>query len=771
MVKNVAIIGANKDALKLLPFLNEDKSTNIVAIIDLNPQAMLYKLKELGYKLDPELDIKEVNVLNNIHDITNIDIIVDTLEDYRSKKILDFPQFKATEKLGTLSAKLLWKVRTSNSTEQSSQSTQENLLTSLHDIVEAVKLTNDRRELLNVLLNLATESTRAERGSIMLIDKSDNTLRVETAKGIEEEVARKIQVPLGKGISGKVALSGKAMLISGKADSETFINLRERSDVKSALCVPLKTNNEIIGVINVNSSASTHAFTNVDLKYLTTLSGFAADVIQRSSEFEEMKIDASKFSFWKDIESIMGDQIKFEKKLIDLSRKLTKIIPSMTCYIYIYDKDRKTVHLKASSIKNTHGMGPMSIGFNDGIEGSVLQSLEPCVMVDRNTSGNIRRTHITIPMIAKDKTLIGLFVGHIISATGLNSYQENFINEMIPLIAEKIHELKIKEEETDYSQRMIAVDEMGLAIISIKDLKRAAEVSATAAAQILSAEAVSVRFRNHTHNFHLASSYGFELDDILKEHFLPLEKEAIQETLRKKDNVLRDFSEEASPHIRGIITCPIIVHGNVAGTLSVLNKVSMDSFYPSGFSSHDMEILNRLVSYLTKVLTNKEEEQRRTKTKEESIDNIIEPSGFHDTEPAMIPLNDFNKKTDDEISRSKRFNKKLVLASIKIGKADFAEKFIGFTKSKIRTFDTITMLDKTTVGILFPESDEKIIRVLETLIDAASLYDFSDDIFFGYSVYPTDGEDFESLLSKANANANVRYITPTAAPNEGKSTA
>lgn len=760
MVKNVAIIGANKDALKLLPFLRADKTTNIVAIIDLNPQAMLYKLKELGYKLNPELKIKEVNILNNIHDITNIDIIIDTQEDYRSKKILDFPQFKNTEKLGTLSAKLLWKVRTSDSSGQSNQTVQENLLTSMHDIVEAVKLTNDRRELLNVLLNLATESTRAERGSIMLIDKTDNTLKVETAKGIEEEIARKIQVKLGEGISGKVALSGEAMLISGKADSEKFNSLRERSDIKSALCVPLKAGLEIIGVINVNSSASTHAFTDSDLKYLTTLSGFAADVIQRSSEFEEMKIDASKFSFWKDIETIMNDTIKFERKLTALARKFTKIIPSMTCYIYSYDRDRKTAYLKASSIKNTHGMGPISIGFNDGIEGSVLQSLEPCIMVDRNFNGKMKRVHMTIPMISKDKTLIGLFVGHIISPTGINSYQENFINEMIPLIAEKIHELKQKEEEIDYSQKMIAVDEMGLGIISITELKRAAEVSATAAAHILGAEAVSVRFRNHTNNFHLASSYGFELDDTLKEHFLPIEKEAIQETLRKKDSVLRDFSEEASTHIRGIITCPIIVHGNVKGTLSALNKVTMDSFYPSGFSSHDLEILKKLVSYLTKVITNKEEEIKNTSAIDEPIDSIIESSGFNDPEPLIVPLNVFKKKTSDEISRSMRFNKPLVLASIKIGKKDFAEKFIGFTKNKIRTFDTLTMLDETTVGVLFPESDEKIIRVLETLIDAASLYDFSEDIFFGYSVYPTDGKDYESLLAKANFNANVRYIKP-----------
>lgn len=758
MKKNVAIIGANKDGLAILPHLARDSDTNIVAIIDTNPQAMLYKLKELGYSLNPELNIKEITHINAIESIGKIDVVIDAIEDFRSKHILDNEKFKTVEKLGTLSAKLLWDVKSNEAQgvndKNNSHDPQAHLLTSLHDIVDAVKLTNDRRELLNVLLNLATESTRAERGSIMLLDKKDNLLKVETAKGIDEEVARTIQVKIGEGISGKVAQSGEPLLISGKAQDEDFKSLRSRHDVKSALCVPLIAGKETIGVINVNSSASHHAFTQIDLQYLTTLSGFAAEVIKRSSEMEEMRIDAAKFSFWKEIETVMTSQTTFPQKLISLSRKIAKIIPNLTGYMYIYDSDRKKAYLKASTIKDTKMMGPLSISHGEGIEGSVLNTLEPCILVDRSSTSNFKRIHMTLPMIAKDNALIGLFVGHIISPSGLSHYHENFLNEMIPLIAEKIHELKIKEENADYSRKMIAVDEMGLGIITIKDQAKAAQVTATALAQLIDAEGITVRLKNGSNNFHLVASFG--IDDIdTRDHFTPIEREAIGEVVRKKDLILRDFSEEASSYVRGIAICPLIINSIVVGTITALNKTDMESFNTfGGFSAHDGEILKRFVIYLEKSLIENNSESLKEITPKDPVTKPVE----HDSN--LVGYSHFKSTVDEEIERARRFDRNLVLAVIKLGKEEFVSKFVTFVKDKVRNFDVITLIDETTLGILFVESDEKVIRVLETLIDAANIYDFTDDIFFGYGVYPQDGRDFDKLLSSAKSNAQVRYITP-----------
>src|SRR4030067_677945 len=52
-VKNIAIIGANKEGLKLLPVLLGDSRTRVCVIADPNQDAMVLKLKELGSCVSP----------------------------------------------------------------------------------------------------------------------------------------------------------------------------------------------------------------------------------------------------------------------------------------------------------------------------------------------------------------------------------------------------------------------------------------------------------------------------------------------------------------------------------------------------------------------------------------------------------------------------------------------------------------------------------------------------------------------------------------------
>jgi signal transduction protein with GAF and PtsI domain len=137
----------------------------------------------------------------------------------------------------------------------------------------------------------------------MLLSKEEGVLSMEIAKGMDEEVVRKIRVPLGEGIAGKVAKEGRPTLITGKAKDEEYTNLRAGTGVKSAICVPLIAASRVIGVINVNSSATTQDFTNEDLERLTSLAGLAAEVIQRSGDYEQMRADAAKFTFWKEMET------------------------------------------------------------------------------------------------------------------------------------------------------------------------------------------------------------------------------------------------------------------------------------------------------------------------------------------------------------------------------------------------------------------------------------------------------------------------------------
>lgn len=749
-MKNIVIIGGNKEGLKLLPVLLDDRNTRIRLIVDPNRNAMLFKLNELGYRLAEQFDIRTSSDINEVKKIPDLDIIVNSLQDAATERLLESPEFKDIEKLGPLSTRLLWSVRAtapSDSSMLSRSAEQTTLLSSLKEMVDAVRLTIDRKELLSVILKLATESTRAEKGSIMLMAQDESMLRVEMAKGMDEEVVRKIRVPLGEGISGKVAKEGRPMLVSGKARAGDFTHPMDRSDVKSAMCVPLVVNGESIGVINVSSNESVHAFTNDDLNFLTSLAGLAAEVIQRSNEYEKLRVNAAKFTFWKEVDSIMSSSVPLDKRLNSVARKLAEIVPGLTCFIYIYDEDRNRLLLKAASVRDSKGLGQLSLRAGEGMEGCGIESAEDVFLVDRE-EGNMKRVYLTLPMVSNG-SLVGTLNGHVISIKGLSKYHESFLKDIRTLIGESVYKQKKNEKETMKSRKMFAVDESGLEILSMKDSKRLVTIIATTPAAIIGAEGALLRVKQDgSRRFQTVATYGLD-DRAVKDYFFTIEKETVMEVLRRKETVVREFSETASPYIRSVLSRPLKIDESVYGVLTLFNKSSEDSLYACGFSKVDSEILARFSVYAEKALP-----------------RIV--SGAPEAgQEAASPLALFERRVDEELNRARRFDKSLVLATVRIAglketpkddRDGFDKRLMEFIKKNTRSFDIIKRLNAETFAFLFLDTREKITRLIASIAEYTAAESplgsmFSGgkaEVMYGHATFPDDGDSFAELFAKAS---------------------
>lgn len=753
-VKNIAIIGANKEGLRLIPVLLKDKRGRICLIADSNRDAMLFKLNELGYRLSPGLNIKVSADPNDVKKVPDLDIVINTLQDQATEALLESPELRDVEKLGSLSTRLLWGVRSGTpengglGLDRSNE--QAKLLSALREIVDAVRLTIDRKELLSVILKLATESTRAERGSIMLLAEEEGTLRVEIAKGMDEEVVRKIRVPLGEGISGKVASMGKPLLINGKANVNDFERPMERSDVKSAMSVPLLVNGETIGVINVSTSESSHSFTSEDLNFLTSLASLAAQVIQRSNEYERLRVDAAKFTFWKEVDTIMSSPMPMEKRLSSVARRLVDIIPGLTCFFYSYDEERNRLVLSASSIRDSNKGFQFTLRPGEGIEGSSIDAMRDVFLVDRMDEGLLKRIYISLPMISHGK-VVGTLNGQVISPKGISKYQESFLKEIRSLIAESVYKHNQSEKEKLKARRMFAIDESGLEMISIKDPRKLMTVLVTAPAAILGAEGALLRIKQDSgKRFQTTATYGLD-DESVREYFLPIEKETVMEALRKRETVMREFSEEASPYIRSILCRPLFANDTVVAVLSIFNKSSEGSVYPCGFSKTDAEILARFGVYAEKALVN-------------ILGSMPQPRKDRES---LTPLESLESRVEQEIGRAKRFDKNFVLATVKISgmknipvtrRTEFEGRLISYLKKRTRSFDIIIKLGEETFAFLFLDTNEKILRLLASVTDAISveeafhraLYEGRLEVYYGYSVFPHDGNTFRELFDKAS---------------------
>ncbi|HUW22841.1 MAG TPA: HD-GYP domain-containing protein [bacterium] len=136
----------------------------------------------------------------------------------------------------------------------------------------------------------ATRLLRTEIGSLMLIDKETNMLEIVAARGLPEELVKNIHIPIGKGIAGKIVEEGEPILCENiETDTRFLKESNEKYTSKSFVSVPLKVQNRVIGVLNINNKESKQKFDEKDLRLLTILAEQSARTIENAELYKHMQ--------------------------------------------------------------------------------------------------------------------------------------------------------------------------------------------------------------------------------------------------------------------------------------------------------------------------------------------------------------------------------------------------------------------------------------------------------------------------------------------------
>lgn len=149
---------------------------------------------------------------------------------------------------------------------------------------EILKAALDLQQVCVLILDEARQAVEADNGSIMLLDKDGETLKIAAAFGKEQP--DKIEFKVGDGIAGKVLEAGQAQMINNVSVSPLFKPGGQA--INSIVCVPLINEDRKLGVLNL-SSVSDKIFNMYDLKLIQVLASYSAIAIQSALSFEELK--------------------------------------------------------------------------------------------------------------------------------------------------------------------------------------------------------------------------------------------------------------------------------------------------------------------------------------------------------------------------------------------------------------------------------------------------------------------------------------------------
>ena len=164
------------------------------------------------------------------------------------------------------------------------------IASTLYEVGKAINFVFDLNLLLNLIMDLALQVMKAERGFIMIMNEQTGELAMRVARNMERGGWDDVE-KISRSIVYEVFRGGAPVLTDNAQDDERF---REQESVimhgiRAVMCVPLKTKElKTIGVIYVDSQRPTWLFSDTGLSFLTAFANQAAIAIENAELYEKI---------------------------------------------------------------------------------------------------------------------------------------------------------------------------------------------------------------------------------------------------------------------------------------------------------------------------------------------------------------------------------------------------------------------------------------------------------------------------------------------------
>jgi signal transduction histidine kinase len=163
-------------------------------------------------------------------------------------------------------------------------------LLALSRVSAAVSGLRDLDAILDVALDTVLEIMNGSTGWILLADEETQMLSTRVYRGLSDKYANEMRLNVGEGIAGRVAQSGKAILVEDLSTDPraAWPRLITTEGLKAFISVPLRAKDSVLGVLNV-ASRSAHRFTKDDMHLLHAIGDQVGVAIEQAELYERLK--------------------------------------------------------------------------------------------------------------------------------------------------------------------------------------------------------------------------------------------------------------------------------------------------------------------------------------------------------------------------------------------------------------------------------------------------------------------------------------------------
>ena len=305
----------------------------------------------------------------------------------------------------------------------------------LIEVADVLNTTLDLDTLLQRVAEVVKRVIDYEIFSILLLNERSQELRFRFQIGHVPEVAERIRVKVGEGVTGRAVKEKRAILVDDVSKDTHYIEAVPR--VRSELAVPLILKNKAIGVMDLEARERAY-FNEEHARVLSLIGSRIAVSIENARLYTRTVRQANTLTLLTEISRELTSILNLDQLLKRVGDLLLKVIDYQMFSILLLDEDKhKLVHRFSVRFKENIQL-KHDIPLGRGLVGTAALEKRPILVPDvskdpRYIKANQEtRSELCVPLIYKDSVIGVLDLEH----TRRAYFTEDHLRAMTTLAAQ-----------------------------------------------------------------------------------------------------------------------------------------------------------------------------------------------------------------------------------------------------------------------------------------------------------------------------------------------
>ncbi len=471
-------------------------------------------------------------------------------------------------------------------------------------------------ELIQRVTEIIGETFYPNHFGVLLLDEAGEVLRLHSSyRGVGEKEKQTI-VPLGEGVTGRVAASGRSLRIPDVTQADEYINLT--SETLSELAVPLNTGKRVLGVINAESIHG-NAFTEDDERLLDTLANQLATAIEKVRLLETARRRTQELVALYETAISMGRALDTKQLLKQLYVQVKKLFAPDSFLVVTCDEQAKNLKV-VMAVEEDEPLGEWENKYfpikEGGLTAWVVKEGRPLLIRDMETdtlpakpihSAKPARSWLGVPLMNQNK---------VIGAVSVQSFRPCTFNENNRLLLENLaahltvtlENARLYEETHQAYLREKRLNELAKTVNNTLDFQKTLGNIVNLAVELVGADAGALALLSKDRDI-ISYPYLFNLPEQLSQRDSNKEEGVAWQIVETGEPVLlTEYGESANAlpcwveaGVHGFIGVPVVANEERIGVLGLYSmipeaptanekKVEKDQGTPKEFTERELKL-------------------------------------------------------------------------------------------------------------------------------------------------------------------------------------